>query len=1164
MPRLPRSIVLSGLIACSLVLHAQHGLRFIGNKGQWPDAVTHHGEVSGAHLWFERGALLLDLHDAAAMAGHHGRAPDDGPASDVVRRHAVRMRFISAGEGTHNTGRLPVATRYHWFLGNDPARWASDTRAHTQLVMHDVAPGCDAVFREGRAGLKYDLVLAPGADPAAIRITYDGADHVALRNGALLVGTSLGRMTERIPLAYQEVDGERVPVSCTYTLHKGVVGLRPGRYDPALPLVIDPELSFATYTGSVSNNFGYTATFDKSGHLYAGSTAFGAQYPTTTGAYQTSWAGGTTDIAISKFDTTGSAMVWSTFIGGSAPEMPHSIIVDDDDRLHLLGTTGSNNYPVTVGAFDAGFGGGTPFTPAGLGVSYQAGADMVVSKFSADGGQLLGSTYLGGSANDGLNSDNDLRYNYADEARGEVFLGDDGSVWVVSCTRSVDLPITANAAQGLFGGGGQDGYVARFSPDLTTLLYASYLGGAGADALYTGALDASGRLFVCGGTRSSDLPTTPGAVQPAFAGGAADALVARIGTGGALEALTYRGSSAYDQAYFVELDGDGAAYLFGQTAAPAGELIVNAALQVPAGGQFITKLTPDLDQVLLSTRVGTGNGGPDISPTAFLVDVCDKIYISGWGSTLGMGAALSTAGLPVTPDAAQATTDGHDLYLAVYDIDMSALEYATYYGGTQSREHVDGGTSRFDRRGRVYQTVCAGCQGNSDFPTSPGALSSTNNSSGCNAAVLKFDFNAPVTIAAFDAPDTVCATLAVPFTNLSGGAASYLWDFGDGQTSTAPAPVHTYAQPGTYTVTLTAAHPESCNGSDTVTGTVFVDLAPPVLQVMNDTLICGPVDAFDLHATAFGTATAWTWATDPAFTDVLASGPTDSTLTMAPAVGGTFHVMAGNGSVCTVRDSVTVTVSLAAPMIVGDTLLCADQGGMLALLGVDPGSTVLWSPGDEVLAGQGTAQIAVAPSGTMAFAAAVTSPVGCTWTGIATVHVSTMSSASVAAFVDQPIVVPGTTVQLGFSPADAPVIAWAPPGAVSNPASPHPTATVHATTTFTVTASDGICTAQASVSVTVHELVCGEPDVFVPNSFTPNGDGMNDVLLVRGRHITELEFMVFDRWGGKVFETREQGAGWDGTVNGQDVDPGVFVYHLSVRCADGQDHFTKGNVTVIR
>jgi gliding motility-associated-like protein len=1156
------------LLLLVLDTHGQGALRFTANHGQWPDAVTHRAEMSGAFIWVEKGGIVIDRYDAELVARAHGNIHFDPVRENegLLRHHAVRLRFLSAEPGTDVSATHQLPGHHSYFLGNDPARWAGRVPSFGSITLHGVAPGCDAVVREGRSGLKYDLVLAPGADPAAIRFTYEGADELKLRDGALLVGTSLGRLVERIPLAYQDIGGERRTVRCTYTLKDGVVGVRPGKYDPAHTLVIDPSLSFATYSGSVSNNFGYTASFDREGYLYAGSTAFGNQYPVTMGAYMTTWAGGTTDIALTKYDTTGSFLVWSTYLGGSAAEMPHSLIVDENDQLLVLGTTGSNNFPTTAGAYDGTFGGGTPFTPVGLGLSYPNGSDMIISRLSADGGNLLGSTYLGGSGNDGLNSAAGLKFNYADEVRGEVLLDEAGNVWVVSCTQSTNMPITTGAAQPAFGGGTHDGYVARFNPGLTQLQYASYIGGSGADAVYAGDLDDLGRLYVCGGTNSTDLPATPGAVSAAFNGGAADAFTARFtANGSAVDALTYWGSAAYDQAYFVELDGDGAVYLFGQTAAPSGQLIQNAPYNIPAGGQFITKFSPDLDAVALSSRIGSGDGSPDISPTAFLVDVCNKIYTSGWGSSAGgLGGQLSTNGLPVTADAHQGSTDGNDLYLAVFDIDMTALFYATYYGGGISPEHVDGGTSRFDRRGRVYQSVCAGCQGNSDFPTTPGAWSSTNNSTGCNNGVLKFDFDAPLVIAAFSAPDTVCAPDAIAFTNLSGGASGYLWDFGDGNSSTAVSPTHTYAAPGTYTVTLTAINPNTCNEEDVAVRTVFVDIPGPELQAMADVLLCGPLDGFTLSADGFGTADGFLWSSDPLFSDTLNADPADSTAFVSPALSGTYHVQAFNASSCVARDSVTVTVSLAAMALLGDTLICGGDTATLVLLGADPGSAIEWEPADAILGGQGTATASTAPVESTGFGVQVTAPSGCSWSGTIGVSVSPITAASVSATADQTTVLPGTVVQLGATPTEGVTYSWQPAGLVSDPTQLDPTATVQQTTTFTVTVSDGICTKDGSVTVTVYELICEEPDIFVPNSFTPNGDGMNDVLFVRGRHITDLEFLVFDRWGEKVFETRDQGVGWDGTFRGAEVGPAVFVYHLTAWCLDGQRYFTKGNVTVIR
>ncbi|MCB0768885.1 MAG: gliding motility-associated C-terminal domain-containing protein [Flavobacteriales bacterium] len=1172
MLRAPRYLIFTALLLLGLPFRAQPGLRFVENKGQWPKDVFFRSEIPGATVWCEADGVVLDLYDAKRISEPHANVGFDAAHADPLQHHAVRLRFLSATSSNRINGGPPLPGHHNYFIGSDRSRWAGNARAFATVDLVEVAPGCDARFRMGHSGLKYDLTLAPGADPALIRFTYDGADELRLRNGVLIVSTSLGRLTERIPLAYQDVDGGRRIVACTYTLKNGIIGVEPGEYDPRSPLVIDPTLAFATYSGSFSNNFGYSATFDDAGFLYAGSTAFGTAFPVTMGAYQTSWAGGVgqgtipgTDIAITKYDTTGSFLIWSTYLGGASDEMPHSLIVDGNGEVLVLGTTGSSDFPVTSGAYDGSFEGGSSFAPSGLGLSYPAGSDMILARLSNDGSDLLGSTFIGGTGNDGLNSAPALKFNYADEVRGEVLLDTAGNVWVVSCSQSMDLSTTGDAAQPSFAGGSHDGYVARLDPALTQLQYASYIGGSGADALYAGELDEAGRLFITGGTNSLDLQTTSAAVSTSFNGGAADAFVGRVVPGIGIEAMSYWGSDAYDQSYFVELDDAGSVYLFGQTSAPAGQLISNAPYNVPSGGQFITKLDHELANVLISSRIGSGDGTPDISPTAFLVDVCDKIYTSGWGSSAGgLGGTLTTAGLPVTSAAHQSTTDGHDLYLAVFDINMNGLSYATYYGGAVSPEHVDGGTSRFDRRGRVYQSVCAGCQNNDDFPTSPGAWSATNNSTGCNNGVLKFDFDAPLVIAAFTAPDPICAGASVSFTNLSSGATGHFWEFGDGSTSTSTSPTHTYSEPGTYVVRLTSSDPNSCNGQDIAVRTIVIEPDAPAVIAMNDTLICGPNIALIVGAQGFGTATNYVWSTSNTFNDTLNAPELDSAFVLSPIVAGTYHVRASNGSICAATDSVVISTSLVNALVQGDTTICAQDTAQLFLLGIDPGSSIDWMPNDEILIGQGTTNATIAPDASTVYAVNVVSQSGCTWSSTIGVEVSPLVGSTVNATVDQGIVSPGTTVQLSAWPSDGVNYGWSPAGSVSDPISRTPTATVNSTTTFTVTVSDGICTREASVTVEVRELLCEDPDIFVPNTFTPNGDGNNDVLLVRGRSISELEFMVFDRWGEKVFETYDQSRGWDGTFQGIPVDPAVFVYHLTVYCVDGQHFFTKGNVTVVR
>jgi gliding motility-associated-like protein len=419
-------------------------------------------------------------------------------------------------------------------------------------------------------------------------------------------------------------------------------------------------------------------------------------------------------------------------------------------------------------------------------------------------------------------------------------------------------------------------------------------------------------------------------------------------------------------------------------------------------------------------------------------------------------------------------------------------------------------------------------------------------------------------IAAFTAPDPICAGASFSFTNLSSGASGYFWEFGDGSTSTLPSPTHTYSEPGTYVVRLTSSDPNSCNGQDIALRTIVIAPDAPTVIAMNDTLVCGPNNALEVSAQGFGTATSYVWSTSNTFSDTLNAPELDSTFVLSPIVAGTYHVRASNGSICASMDSVVITTSLVNALVQGDTTICAQDTAQLLLLGIDPGSTIVWMPADEILTGQGSTNATVAPSASMVYGVLVVSPSGCTWSSTIGVEVSPLVGSTVNATVDQGIVSPGTTVQLSAWPSDGVNYSWSPAASVSDPTSRTPAATVNNTTTFTVTVSDGICTREASVTVEVRDLLCEDPDIFVPNTFTPNGDGNNDVLLVRGRSIRELEFMVFDRWGEKVFETNDQDRGWDGTFEGKPVDPAVFVYHLTVYCVDGQRFFTKGNVTIVR
>jgi gliding motility-associated-like protein len=309
---------------------------------------------------------------------------------------------------------------------------------------------------------------------------------------------------------------------------------------------------------------------------------------------------------------------------------------------------------------------------------------------------------------------------------------------------------------------------------------------------------------------------------------------------------TYLGTGSYDQAYFVQLDSLENVYILGQT---RGAYPVTAgAYNNPNSGQFIHKLSRDLSTSLMSTVIGTGGFNPNISLTAFLVNDCGNIFLSGWGGEDNQNyVGGTTIGMPLTSDAFQSLTDGSDFYIMVLGQEASSLLYATFFGGYGLAEHVDGGTSRFDKKGIIYQAVCAGCGGSNNFPTTPGAWSNTNNSSfyvngvlysNCNNGAFKFDLvNLKADFSVVKSPN--CLNTVVTVTNHSIGGKTFSWDFGDTTTAVGNGPIqHTYNRPGTYTITLIATDFTTCIGKDTMSIDVVVPNPPVVHFNTSDTSIC--------------------------------------------------------------------------------------------------------------------------------------------------------------------------------------------------------------------------------------------------------------------------------------------------------------------------------------
>jgi gliding motility-associated-like protein len=880
-------------------------LSFTENKGQWENNILFQTDFRGGRLFLEKNNFMYVFYQPEDYEYLH---PHNGKVTTSMRLHAVKVEMKQSMNSVSVIGKEPESYPKNFFIGNDPTKWATDVKGFSEVWYSNIYPDINLKVYSKASELKYDYIIEPGGDASLIKLNYSGADKMFVKYGLLYMQLSVGTIVEMRPYAYQQINNQTISVDCEYVLKGNEVSFKLKKYNKNFPLVVDPTLVFSSFTGSFAANWGFTATYDNAGDLYAGGNVQGAGYPATVGAYDVTYGGGNalgngwaSDMAIAKFNPNGTAFLYATYIGGSSNEQPHSLIVDNNNNLLIYGVTWSSNYPVTAGAYD---------------VSFNGLADIVVSKLSTTGNALLASTFIGSAGDDGINIDagfstfSSLKYSYADESRGEIIVDGSNNYIIASCTRSNTFPSTAGSYQPAFGGGLQDAVVFKFNTTLTTLMWSTFLGGSADDAAYSVQQNPAGDLYVTGGTNSANFPTTPGALHTTFQGGLADGFISHLSANGStLLQSTYNGTSTYDQNYFVQLDNSGNVYVCGQT---QGNYPVTAGVYSNAGGkQFIHKLNAALSTTAYSTVFGTNSPFPNIALTAFLVDTCENVYASGWArcANLGNPNPTTTFGMPVTANAFQpVTSDGCDFYLIVFKKDATQLLYASHFGGGLSEEHVDGGTSRFDKGGTIYQSVCAGCWGNSDFPTTANVVSNTNNSNfQCNNAVLKLSFDFIHIVSSFSpTPLGGCAPFTTTFSNSSTNAYGYIWDFGDGSPQdTAFQPTHTFVNPGNYNVMLIALNNIACNVSDTTIVIVTV-LAPPPINPSIQYIPSGGCDTLQVNFTAqFTNGQIFSWDFGDATS---ASGINVSHTYTAP--GNYIVTLTISDTTCINSDTATITITV--------------------------------------------------------------------------------------------------------------------------------------------------------------------------------------------------------------------------------------------------------------
>ncbi len=1272
-------------------------IAFTENNGQWPQEVLMMSEVKGGRAWFLKDGIRYQLFSNETLAQMHPQKGDESEHPAVFKSHVFDVKW-EGGSSTIANGRHSKIHKKHFYLSGGKGENASVFEEFEQPMVY---PGVDLRWRGAGNALKYEWVIHPNVHPAIISQQYDDSVRLHVESDGLHIINETGEMIEKHPYCYQIIEGKVIEVSSQFVLSHQKVSYQLGNYDPHYELVIDPEIIFSTYVGATSSNFGFTACNDLEGNLVSGGISFGQNYPVTPGAVSSNFnstTGNFYDIVISKFNQDGSQLLYSTFLGGSKQETPHSIVVNNDNEIVVLSVTGSDDFPVTAGCYQNVFAGGVGFGMAALFIgTHPEGTDFAISKIGVNG-NLASSTFVGLDANDGINRAAGLFYNYGDVFRGEINVDDNDNVYVASVTEG-NFPIAGSPAQSVFGGGSCDGVFFKLDGSLSNLLYSSYYGGSEADACYSIQFGIDGFPIICGGTKSPDFPLAAGG-NDASHNGDVDGFVLRIHPFSFTTLNgTFIGTGDYDQAYFIQTDYNNNIFVLGQT---TGSMPITAGCYGQANsGLFVKKYNATLSNLIWNTTIGTGSGEIDISPTAFLISDCEQIYFSGWGGAVNhlcgnnpyscLAVNSTTTGLPITPDAMQPVTDGSDFYLCVLSPNATQLVYGSYYGGASSSEHVDGGTSRFNKNGFVYQAVCAGCSGGDDFPTSPGAVSNVNPSTGCNIAVFKFSLSPIYAEANLNTPPQVCVNEVVSFNNLSTGATQYQWFFGDGANSTAFEPNHQYTAPGDYIVQLVASDNVLCLLGDTVE--IPISIIPfPDVDVMADLGICEG-DSIQLMATSTDPVL---WSPAELLNDNTINNPWAQ-----PSTTTTFTASTQN--ICgAAEDAVEVTVYPVNLSVSPDQSICAGQSVVLSAAG---GVSYVWSP-ITGLSDPGISNPVASPSNTTEYIVQMITADNCVAIDTITIEVfnsipgpNTITNIIACAgeplqliaenaltwewsppefFVDNtlqnPIVFPTSSMVVtvamtnacGFGTAQiqiqyeqpevilnganqvcfgdsAWVIAsgadsyeWSPldwvvlennqeaviqpnisgylmvegedvfgcldqdslfieilplpslslPDSVffEYPGMAWVTANTNVTvglwepneniscdtclsisaqppypTQYTFIISDAAgCGARDSVWI-IPEYAC-----WVPNTITPNGDGVNDGFVVQSfLPLQQFQLQVFDRWGQLVFETLQQDRGWDGSFRGYYVPQDVYTWILKFENQEGPQ-IRKGHVTVLR
>ena len=1047
----------------------------------------------------------------------------------VMDYFAYKVEFI----GANFSNKIKIDSSsfyYNYYLGNESSQHRAQVYSYKSIHYKNIWPNIDLIlYTTEDHQFKYDFILNKGAKVEDIQMKYIGPECLTLEDNQLIINGSFSLLKEQLPITYfKRTDKE---LSCAYKLSNNTISFNLDVKQVDETIIIDPILVGATASGSTGSNFGHTAGYDIDGNIYTGAICFATGYPTDIGSYQQTFPSITCS-AINKLNPDGSNLIFSTYLGGNnGIDYPVSLACTESKKLVVLGASGSDDFPTTATAFQQNHGGLN---------------DITISIFSEDGGSLLGSSYLGGSNQDGQIATNSSIINLSahDNFKGTVNVSN-GEVICVGTISSDNIAGLNYSSASSISSTNPDAIVFKMDTTLSTLIANAVIGGSDTERGYGLTTDQNNNVYICGSTLSQDFQTTTGAYQETSLTGINESsgFITKLSPNlNSIIASSYISTSTTSTvfkgvgSYFVSLDNDENPYVYG----------VDRSLQIPQIGSgynfgdgivYIAQFDSNLTTLISTNKLGN-TGSVELG--AFKVDNCNRILFSCYGNS----------SFQTTPDNILPTGG---MYVGALSSGGQNLTFGTYYTGG----HVDGGTSQFGDNGSIYHAVCVNAN---NFQCHANAYSQ-NIASHFDCKVFKIDPELETGNIKIDNvwPNMkFCIGSTHLFETVTlGNLSDYSWYYNDQYVSNDIFFETLLDSVGIHTLKVVGESECVHLSEDSISFEVF-DINP---EFISDTIHCVNgvlqfTDQSNLSTFHQSTISDWLWDFGDGQQSTL-QNPTHS-YSSAGQYDISLTIFTVDSCESTINKPLHIEIFDLEPSFDFDSIVCDKNEVNFTPLNTIPEhipleiDSYLWDFGDGQESTLQNPSHIYSDTGQYNVTLHITLDNGCSYSttnpSVITVKLLTIDMMLLTDSIWYPFDFPAEayTLNTGFDS-----LQWY---LDYEPVSNEEQIEFYLGTTdevqyidLTLKGWQGNCEA----TITKQIKLTNYEDFNIPNAFTPNGDGINDVFKPIGRQVENaeyFEFKIHNRWGEQVYFSNDNEAGWNGiNKRGKKVSAGVYVWNLELQ-----------------